>query len=387
MLKDAKLPVEFWVEAAETDAYLRNRTAAGPLINGKPTSPEEAFTGQKPSIDHIRVWGCKVYSYVDPKSLPVGSRHDKLMDRGRVGVFMGYMDETEKHYRLWAPDLRRVIRGHSVRFVEQEKGGDIDLNLKVKPTLNTVPERRPVGRPRKVLFAPEPPAEEEEEAQQPEASEAVTTDESQQEPQPPAAEREEQDRQPDNQDAVPSSAPGTRRFRGVFIPKRKRSPEDSSTDEPEPKVPRSLFALISQTPLECYKEPEAQVFYALSAQLRTIIRPEIPTPKTYKEAVGDPQFGTLWQRAIEDELTALAGNGTWEEAVPPKGVNIVTSKWVFKPKLNTDGSLEKAKARLVARGFTQRFGYDFWDTFAPTVRHETLRTFLAIVGLLDLELY
>lgn len=68
-------------------------------------------------------------------------------------------------------------------------------------------------------------------------------------------------------------------------------------------------------------------------------------------------------------------------------MNIVTSKWVFKPKLNTDGSLEKAKARLVARGFTQRFGYDFWDTFAPTVRHKTLRTFLAIVGLLDLELY
>lgn len=111
---------------------------------------------------------------------------------------MGYMDEIEKHYRLWAPDLRRVIRGHSVRFMEQEKGGDIDLNLKVKPTSNTVPERRPVGRPRKVLFAPEPPAEEEEEAQQPEASEAVTTDESQQKPQPPAAKREEQDRQPDN---------------------------------------------------------------------------------------------------------------------------------------------------------------------------------------------
>lgn len=73
--------------------------------------------------------------------------------------------------------------------------------------------------------------------------------------------------------------------------------------------------------------------------------------------------------------------------MPLKGVNIVTSKWVFKPKLNINGSLKKAKARLIARGFTQRFRLDFWDTFAPTVRYETLRTFLAIVTLFNIELY
>ena len=70
MLKDAGLPLEFWDEAVEADAYIRNRTASGPEINGKCTSPEEAYTGEKPSIDHIRVWGGKCYSYVDPKSLP-----------------------------------------------------------------------------------------------------------------------------------------------------------------------------------------------------------------------------------------------------------------------------------------------------------------------------
>lgn len=75
--------------------------------------------------------------------------------------------------------------------------------------------------------------------------------------------------------------------------------------------------------------------------------------------MGDPQFGELWKQAIQTELTELAGNGTWEEVVPPKGTNIIISKWVFKPKLNPDSSLERAKARLVARGFTQRFGHDF----------------------------
>ena len=62
MLKDAGLPIEFWDEAVEADAYVRNRTATGPIIDGNQVSPEEAFTGKKPSIDHIRVWGSKCYS-------------------------------------------------------------------------------------------------------------------------------------------------------------------------------------------------------------------------------------------------------------------------------------------------------------------------------------
>lgn len=300
-----------------------------------------------------------------------------------------------------------MIRSHIVRFLENEKGGDVDLNLEVKTSNNTVPERRPVGRPRKVLFEFEPNAEErkstprvEEEVESQADYEPSSQEQENEETQsyeaprtrsksgaaparehPPTTQGEEE--QPGGQ----QSAPGIGRFRGVFIPKRKRTEEEPSIEEPVPKVPRSLFTLISQSPIECYKQLEVQVFHAFAAELRRIIGTEILIPGSYAEVVGDPHFGELWQRAIQDELTTLAGNGTWEEVVPPKGVNIVTSKWVFKPKLNTDGSLKKAKARLVIRGFTQRFGHDFWDTFAPTVRYKTLRMFLAIVALLDLELY
>jgi hypothetical protein len=55
MLKDASLPIEFWDEAVEADAYLRNRTDTGPTIDGKKVSPKEAFTGKTPSINHICV--------------------------------------------------------------------------------------------------------------------------------------------------------------------------------------------------------------------------------------------------------------------------------------------------------------------------------------------
>lgn len=105
MIKEAELPIEFWAEAAQTDAYLRNRTATGPIIDGRQTMSEEAFTGVKPSIDHIHMWGCKCYFYVDPKSLPEG-RQNKFMDQGRVEVFMGYIEETTKQHLLWAPDLK-----------------------------------------------------------------------------------------------------------------------------------------------------------------------------------------------------------------------------------------------------------------------------------------
>ena len=55
MTKEAELPIEFWVQAAETDAYLRNHTAIEPIIDDQPTTPEEAFTELKPFIDHIHV--------------------------------------------------------------------------------------------------------------------------------------------------------------------------------------------------------------------------------------------------------------------------------------------------------------------------------------------
>ena len=64
---------------------------------------------------------------------------------------------------------------------------------------------------------------------------------------------------------------------------------------------------------------------------------------------------------------------------------MVSTKWVFTVKLQVDGTVERFKARLVARGFSQVYGEDYTETFAPTVRMDTLRIFLAIVAAEDLE--
>jgi hypothetical protein len=85
----------------------------------------------------------------------------------------------------------------------------------------------------------------------------------------------------------------------------------------------------------------------------------IKIPLTYKEAINDLEHGEQWREAIIEELRSLIGNGTWKEVVPPKGANIITSKWVFTIKTLTMGVIDQFKARMVARGFTQIYGVDY----------------------------
>ncbi|XP_071683221.1 uncharacterized mitochondrial protein AtMg00810-like [Lolium perenne] len=77
---------------------------------------------------------------------------------------------------------------------------------------------------------------------------------------------------------------------------------------------------------------------------------------------------------MQEEYDALQRNRTWELVPRPPRANVITGKWVFKHKLGSDGTLERYKARWVVRGFRQRAGVDFTDTFAPVVKPGTIRT-------------
>ena len=80
------------------------------------------------------------------------------------------------------------------------------------------------------------------------------------------------------------------------------------------------------------------------------------------------------------DYDALQRNRTWRHVDRPPGANIVTRKWIFKQKLNYDGSLECYKACWVVRGFTQRAGVDFGEMFSPVVKPATIRTVLTIAA-------
>ena len=99
-----------------------------------------------------------------------------------------------------------------------------------------------------------------------------------------------------------------------------------------------------------------------------------PIPRTYRAALADPH----WRSAMEEEFSALLANRTWELVPRPPGVNVVTGKWIFKHKFQSDGSLDRDKARGVLHSFTQRPGIDFDETFSPIVKPATIRTILCL---------
>ena len=102
-------------------------------------------------------------------------------------------------------------------------------------------------------------------------------------------------------------------------------------------------------------------------------------PGNLREAKGRVDW-ELWKKAMEEELTMLNNAGTWELIDPPTGVNIVGLKWVFKAKKDAAGNVICYKARLVAQGFSQVPGVDYFDTFAPVAKLASIRAVLAIAA-------
>jgi hypothetical protein len=81
---------------------------------------------------------------------------------------------------------------------------------------------------------------------------------------------------------------------------------------------------------------------------------------------------------MEEEFSVLLGNHTWDLVPRPQSVNVVSGKWIFKHKFHADDSLERYKARWVLRGFSQRPGIDFDETFSPVVKPATVRIVLSL---------
>ncbi|CAH9141419.1 unnamed protein product [Cuscuta epithymum] len=96
-------------------------------------------------------------------------------------------------------------------------------------------------------------------------------------------------------------------------------------------------------------------------------------------AVRDP----LWRDAMQKEINALEENNTWVLVSLPPGKKAIDSKWVYKIKYKSNGDVERYKARLVARGFTQVEGVDFHETFAPVAKLVTVRCLLAVAAKRD----
>ena len=336
MLLWAELPQKFWGEAASTANYLRNMMPAG---IDKEKSPNELWTGSKPDVSHIRKFGCLCFVHI-PKE-----NRNKLDAVALKGIFVGYHSSTQ--VRVFNPETGKINWHTAVSFREDSPGGRLL-------------ESRREEEKEEVLIFSEDSEDDEDEKTRNIAPEQIAP---------------EQDAH-GGTELVGDESTSTTNHQNHENHESQVTPTNQTarkTGRREiPAQPTRRSARLTKP----YKP------YDFDNQFGRTAISDLPTdqkfePSTYREAVTCPDQ-RLWKTAITEQLNALIANQTWELVDRPSDVeNIITSKWVFKVKYTQTGHIDRYKARLVARGFSQVHGIDFEETFSPTLRLESLRMLLA----------
>ena len=330
LMLQTNVPKRFWSQAIQTAAYIINRLPSS-VLNSK--SPFEVLKGRKIDINHLRIFGCTCFVHVQSKD------RDKFDPRASKCVFLGY-SSTQKGYKCYNVSTRKMFVSRDVRFDE--------ANPFFQPTKNDSQ-----GELIHDLFPTPIPIE------------AVDTSTSSHQPfqqngeeeQPAHMEEEEQFDMDNPQEELEQVEPQPRRN-----PSRVRLPPTRFQDY-ETYAPRHPLG-----PTVISNQVTSSHFVFLSKLSNEA------EPRTFDEA----NQSSVWRQAMHDELQALDENKTWSIVSLPKGKKVVGSRWIYKTKFHSDGSIERHKARLVARGFTQTFGVDYKETFAPVAKMNTVRVLLSV---------
>ncbi|CAI7812806.1 unnamed protein product [Closterium sp. NIES-54] len=136
--------------------------------------------------------------------------------------------------------------------------------------------------------------------------------------------------------------------------------------------------VAKQEDFECLAAAVPHLVDMLLAPKGDLDARDIPTLCSYAEAIMGP-YSSQWQTAMDAEMASWKTTGAYIDAVPPSGVNIVDGMWIFRVK-RPPGSPPVFKARYVARGFSQRQGVDFFQTFSPTPKMTTLWVVLHVAS-------
>ena len=317
MLHDSGLPKFLWADAVSHAVYVRNRTWTRAIGN---TTPYELLNGRKPNIKGLQPWGCKVRVHDEGES--------KLDGRSKIGRWLGFDPDTKDGHRIYWPDKRSVSVERSVRFNFEEETVVRVLPLEGEMENNELKDRveRDVDGSTDIVEAPEPE---------------------------PVEGRGKRIRKESEYVRMLKDGSGTTGGRsGDVLPKGVQS--------------GSIVEAMDES-------VEAEHAMASVVEMTEGLMP------TYEEALKRPDW-PKWEDAINKELDSLKASGTWELVRRPRDINVIDSKWVLRIKKNAAGEIEKYKARLVARGFTQIYGVDYYETYAPVARLASFRVILAVAA-------
>ncbi|KAJ9563615.1 hypothetical protein OSB04_008775 [Centaurea solstitialis] len=314
-LIQASLPPKFWVEALLSAVHTFNLL---PSTTIQYKTPFEVLFGFFPTYSHLRVFGCLCYPNTSPTSA------HKLAPRSSACVYLGPSTD-HRGYRCLDLITQKVIISRHVNFDE---------------THFPFPD-----------FQPHPSSED---------YDAFDVDDS----------------LPSLSPMVDTSSPPSAAGPSASSPQPSPA-ESSGTTSSSP----ASSAEPSQPPA-----PAATSGHPMTTRSRTgSLKPKqifnlsvtsdiSPIPRSTAQAMCDPH----WRAAMDAEMAAILSNYTWDLVPKPSDANIVGNRWLFRHKFDSNGRLERYKARLVAQGFSQQPGLDFDDTFSPVVKPATIRTVLSI---------
>jgi len=391
MLIDSGLSRPYWGEAAMTANYVLNRTAT---VANEGRSPFELLTGEKPKLSHVQIFGSPAFVYVHAE------KRNKLDNRGVKVIYLGPCEHSSAS-RFIIPGRRNIIITRSAEFrtptptVKIEPVSNINKEGSVDvlhaDSVSDDDQENPYEIHDYIDMEDNPTADMEMETDA--DTEPFDLIDQADEPRSMDADESELIEPAHSHAPALATTPKPRRIakrtnRGASLATTPR--EIAIQPVSAPAMPRSR-GTIDPTPArrsECERTPNPLIFnnqhltFLTTDQLGT----DHDTPESYKEAIQCPD-AEHWKRAMIDEHKALLNNKTWTLVPRPRNCKPVRAKWVYKVKLRADGSIECYKARWVAKGYSQRFGIDYDETFAPVMRMENLRFLLAIATILDLEIH
>jgi hypothetical protein len=152
--------------------------------------------------------------------------------------------------------------------------------------------------------------------------------------------------------------------------------EEVEEAKEEPHTPVLRRSVRDRRQPESYSPPGFHSNFALSIT--------DDDPITVREAVNS-EDSKLWKKAMVEEMDSLDKNAAWDIVELPTGRKSVGRKWLFKKKFNAQGKVEKYKAWLVAKGYSQVEGIDFGEIFSPVAKLTSIRFLLSIAAAFDLE--
>ncbi|KAH0816973.1 hypothetical protein GEV33_005817 [Tenebrio molitor] len=350
MLLESGLPASFWGEAIMTANHVRNRCISK-SIDGD--IPYKRWTGKSPDVSHLQIFGCK--AYVLDKSTNRGKLSKRVSSVDTVRAKNSNFENVKFLEEFESNEHEDIISSETLngRFKLSDLLGNRDPSGRVDIDIcggeNSLEETKaPTVNMQEIPLMQD---FEEDEI----AGEIVTPDE----------EIEKMD------DSIKTKR-GPGRPRKILTGKVGRPKKQYHMI-----YNQNLPVVVDRSNIEPTSEEDPryeEIDFVMAAS-------EIPFSEAIHGADKDE-----WKDAILSEIKSLVINDTWDVVDKPDHAKVVGCRTVLRNKYAADGTLDRRKARVVAKGFTQRPGIDFHDTFAPVARLSSLRLLVALAAKYNLKI-